>query len=377
MAYTDTYIDPLNGDDGTGDGTKGSPYKTTQFALDNTTRDATNGDRFNVQDTAADVFTAAMSFVTYGTPTLTAPLLIQGYTTDEDDGGIGTLDAGGIGATFIFATGVSKEHIHLLDLKIVNGLGVAVAMADDSLCFNVWIDDFNSTSIQMNGGSGIIQCSSSNSLQGFATVQGTGVQLMNYQNHGTRNMTFLADFSPSAAGHGIVFGSIQWQDNYAFAEGVEMGDGTVILNNTLFCEAGINPAIRNVALRQCNAIANNIIEGYSGVGGVGFDILITGSFWHEIGANAFFNNETDTDTAGDDWYDAGDNESLGASALTDPTSGNFIPTDQGNVKEGTLYPDRGLNGLIAVDKMWKGAIRPQDLPPNPYYHAGVNVNLRR
>lgn len=377
MAYTDTYIDPLNGDDGTGDGTKGSPYKTLQFALDNTTRDASNGDRMNVQDTAADTNTSQISFATYGTPTVAAPLIIQGYTTDEDDGGIGLLNHGANGNPFIHSLSPGRPFIHLLDLKIENSLGVAIALFNDSMLFNIWVDDVNSTACQINGSGTIVQSSFTDTIGPFQLVQGTGFQAFTYGPHGTRNMGPIANFSASNAGHGLLFASIQWQDNWAFAGGVETGDATVILNNTFFCEAGVNPTIRNLQARPLNGIVNNIMEGQSGSGGQAWDILLTASFWHEIGGQAYFNNETNDDTAGDDWYDSGDNEVLSASALTDPTSGNFIPKDEGNVKEGTLYADRGLNGLIAVDKMWKGAIRPQDLPPNPYYHAGVNVNLRR
>ena len=55
------------------DGTINLAWATTQHALDFTTQDAANGNRFNVKSGTDDVLAAELVFTTYGAPTAAAP----------------------------------------------------------------------------------------------------------------------------------------------------------------------------------------------------------------------------------------------------------------------------------------------------------------
>ena len=55
---TNYYVDPGSGSDVTGTGTVGSPWASVQHALDNITRDATNGDQINIKAGTADVLSS-------------------------------------------------------------------------------------------------------------------------------------------------------------------------------------------------------------------------------------------------------------------------------------------------------------------------------
>ncbi len=84
------FIDPQSGNDTTGDGSIGTPWKTLQKGIDN----AAGGDQINVKDSAADVLAAAIDWTSgwsAGT-SRDAPLIIRGYTSAENDGGIGEID---------------------------------------------------------------------------------------------------------------------------------------------------------------------------------------------------------------------------------------------------------------------------------------------
>ncbi len=94
MAQTQTYVDPsINANSGTG--TVGDPYGDLQYALDTMTRDSTDGDQINIKAGTAEVLTGSLDFTTYGTPSSTAALSFSGYTSSENDGGIGSIDGDG------------------------------------------------------------------------------------------------------------------------------------------------------------------------------------------------------------------------------------------------------------------------------------------
>ena len=85
---TNYYVDPGSGSDVTGTGTVGSPWASVQHALDNITRDATNGDQINIKAGTADVLSSPLTLATYGTTSATAPLSFRGYTSAAEDGGV-------------------------------------------------------------------------------------------------------------------------------------------------------------------------------------------------------------------------------------------------------------------------------------------------
>lgn len=90
MAVTNWYVDPDAGDDGTGDGTsEGSAWATLKHATENYTQTANNGDIINIKNSATMTMTAAVYGFSHSgpTPSMTAPLLVRGYSSTIGDGG--------------------------------------------------------------------------------------------------------------------------------------------------------------------------------------------------------------------------------------------------------------------------------------------------
>ena len=83
MATTpvDYFVRPTNGDNSNDGLSHANAWQTTQYALDNITRNTSSGDRINVCSEATDDITATLDSSTYGSSaSLAAPLIIQGYT---------------------------------------------------------------------------------------------------------------------------------------------------------------------------------------------------------------------------------------------------------------------------------------------------------
>jgi len=98
---------------------------------------------------------------------------------------------------------------------------------------------------------------------------------------------------------------------------------------------------------------NNLVEGFSGVGGDGIRLRS----WDAItyGNNAAYNNTTNYDITSDKVLDLGDNEALSATPYTNASSNDFTPVDTGNVLGGS-YPT-SLIGFAHTQSRDKGAIQ--------------------
>ena len=82
------YIDYSAGSDSTGNGSSGNPWQTIKHAIESgITRNAINGDRINLKSNSAHVVASTPDYSLYGTPSVAAPLIVQGYTTTANDGG--------------------------------------------------------------------------------------------------------------------------------------------------------------------------------------------------------------------------------------------------------------------------------------------------
>jgi hypothetical protein len=114
MAITQYYVDPsINANSGTG--TIGDPFGDLQYALDTVTRDSTNGDQFNIKSGTAEVLTATLSLTSYGTPAANAHLILSGYTSAANDGGIGIIDGAGS-----YPALSMPRHVDVKDLELRN-----------------------------------------------------------------------------------------------------------------------------------------------------------------------------------------------------------------------------------------------------------------
>ena len=340
-APSETYVDPsIAANSGTG--TIGDPYGDLQYALDTMTRDSTNGDRINIKSGTAEVLTGSLDFSTYGTPNRTSPLLLEGYDSTAGDGGIGGID-GNAGNFSIISS--NPSFMGLKRLKLFN-TGTAVVL---SINRHMRVDECEITESSTGGVLGandltqVIRCYIHN-------IAGYGVQLMNdvtycYFANGSTNKFTSAVVGTGTSVQAKVINCFFNLDNTSNAINVQFN--IYNQNNSILSNAGTGYGILSYRIPQ--HIVNNLIEGFSGTGGVGISVSESDTFAHD---NAIYDCATDISLAANcDVLPGQTNESLSASPFaktgslpTDFTSATFwsdlyayfAPVDTGNVYSG--YP---------------------------------------
>jgi len=346
-------IDPAAGDDGSGDGTIGNTYKTTQFALDNTTRDATNGDRFNVKAGSADVLSAALSLTTYGTPTLAAPVMFQGYTAASGDAGIGDIDGGG-NAVF---NGSTKNGVHFIDMHLHNcGANQIIRANEDCILENCECDTTTTTAFAVHLGiRGIMIGNHIHDFTGGGLVLSDGVIGWNYvvKSHATDIGDALR-----VSTTGLAIGNIvELTASGTKASGIMLSaNGGKTIGNSIWANAGDGFGIQSDGPAAGCSLMNNLVEGFSATGGVGIETGI--SFQTYLIHNAVFDCDTAYNIQNDEFGRDLDNETLSETPFTDQAGGDYTPVDTGNVKDGA-YRTGTYRGLSTTSHFRdKGAVEP-------------------
>lgn len=326
-APTDTHIDPASGNDGN-DGSLANPYKTIQFALDNTTRDATNGDRFNVKVGSADVLSSKLVLTTYGSPSGGVPCIFQGYTTAVGDGGIGAIDGNGAS---VFNTS-SKNGVCVINM-VMSNVGNNPVFRAGADCF-IADSEFHTctttgAALQLSTRSQVIDCY-------VHTFKGTGIICSN----GTVAYCFL-DKSETVDQNAVIKSSLQGTIHHNIvklsgsgnkATGINLaGSGVFAFNNSIWSNAGDGIGLVVAVVNRCTAY-NNLIEGFSASGGVGISTAATSVI--EVFNNAVNDCETAYSLSHDQYNLFGDNETLSTTPFANTTLNDFTPEDIGNVRAG-------------------------------------------
>lgn len=338
-APSEYYVDPSLGSD-TGDGTVGTPWgrasgSVIQYALDTgITRDATNGDRINVKAGTDDVLAANLVFTTYGTPTIAAPIIIQGYTSAAGDEGIGGIDGDGSFGIIDTAT----DYVRFVDLHIHNS-GASQLMSLDNGIFivNCELDGCShNTSITCDQHLYIANCY----FHDLKLVEGDSNTFMissYFKNDGTSDFGTAANLFD----RGWCINCIFSLDGASIA--IELTNNSHAIGNSILSSAGTGTGILiNDASQPGRSVVNNLIEGFSGAGGKGIDFDTSTSKYAIYTNNAFYNNTTDeANTVADMWAYENDNESLGSSPFAKSGADTFAnrfeyfkPLDVGNVLGG-------------------------------------------
>ncbi len=130
------YVDPNDNDD-LGAGTKADPWGDLEFALESITPGAA-GDQINIKSGGSDeALEFALDIITdYGTPGAQSPLVFRGYTTDENDGGIGVIQAP-TNLSIMSVSGV--DHLVFVDLNLKTS-GTANLITCDRQCSFINVD---------------------------------------------------------------------------------------------------------------------------------------------------------------------------------------------------------------------------------------------
>ncbi len=338
MALTEIYVDPSIAAD-SGAGTSGDPYGDLEYAIEQSSLGA-GGTRFNVKAGTDEVIATDLdaALATAGiTPTETAQLVIQGYTATAGDGGIGGISGGG--STEIITT--SRDYINLIDLHLHNtGSAIIVDLDNFSSVLNCQFDNTSGAGLSLNVRSYVGSCYFTN-IGGAGLTMGEGLAEFNYFENGATNQ-FSTALSMSA--QCVFFRNIFSLDGSS--NGIATHDDGIALNNSIYSDGGTGRGIFASNSTIASKIANNLVEGFSGSGGVGIDLDGSNSGVKYYGANSAYNCATDfnTPTIGP-FKDLGGNESLSESPFTNASTKDFSPKSVGMVKEGS-QPQTFGNGII-------------------------------
>jgi hypothetical protein len=329
------FVDPsINA--ASGAGTVGDPYGDLQHALDTVTRDATNGDRFNIKAGTSEILAATLGLGTYGTPTFSAGLMFSGYTSAEGDGGIGVIDGNATYAVWNFG---SVEGI-IFDGVNVGNCGSAAVITTDRFCA------IRNSKIYGTSGSGLVGSSliASNCwFDDIGTIGHSGVAIDCLFTNGASN-----SFTTGHSGSTLVRSCFKLTSTSAGS------NATYAINNS-FYTTGSGKALSKRSI-NVQEQSGNLIEGFAT--GIAFDNVGTEVCPGWVNNNAFYGCTTDIAAAefDDDWV----NESLGAGLFD--LSGSitsfadrlvyFNPVDQGNVYtaldggmvKGAVQPARSAGG---------------------------------
>lgn len=325
MAISQYYVNPaIAGNSGTG--IIGDPYGDLQYALNTLTRNSTDGDQINIKAGTDEVNAAALTLATYGAPTAEAPLILRGYTSAANDGGIGVINCGG----FSMWTVGTYDFIILAELEMHTfGDNNGVNLDDNCLIWRCTIHKGASTPtskvlLYVDATSAVVACNvyncgndgkhiriganssaSFNYLNALAATNATGLYAS-----GANAMVLNNIVNCGHTGQvGVLFDSSGWCHAI----------GNTIYNSTAGTAQGIYCG--NFDGRYGGIVINNVLVGFSGAGGKG--IQADDNLWL-VGYNAFYNNTTPISVADQKFIDLTAHDiTLVASPFSNAAGGDF------------------------------------------------------
>lgn len=309
------YVDPaINANSGTG--TIGDPFGDLQYAFNTITRSTTVGDQINVKAGTAETRTTSFTLATYGSPTC---LIIRGYTSAANDGGIGEITFNANNAN-LFAS--APANTQFIDMKVGNNVGGDFNLGSQGLFLGCELHTSSGAISSSVMFSKILEVGVTNQ---FTISASAGFVIGNFIKHSKACRAIQA----SGQGAIICENVISLNNTSSNAVGIyqqisaAMSPG-VIKNNTIYnaaagtgCGIDMDSRVTNQSL-----IINNIIEGFSGTGGTA--IKINASNTRNAGvirANRWFNCANGY--AGTDAHTATDNSALASSPFASPSTDDF------------------------------------------------------
>lgn len=334
MAKTQYYVDPsIAASSGTG--TTGDPYGDLQYALDTITRDATNGDQINVKAGTAEILSATLSWTSYGTPSSTASLLISGYTSAADDGGIGEIDANN------FKVSSGKNYVHWKHMK-VGGSGTEALITSAQQSYYYMCEFHGSSNSSAISSGTFLNCY-------FHSFTGTS-RIITGQNGRCVGCYFDGGTTPYSLG--VVYIATANYDfignvvklNNTTATGIRTQAACSVIGNSFYNAAAGTAS--GIYLTATALVVNNIIEGWSGAGGeaIRADSSPVGGLGYLY--NGYYNNTNNGVITG--VYTTGmevGNFTSAASMFTDPSTNDFSVTTE--AKEKAMGQTMGPSGSTA------------------------------
>jgi len=338
VAITHYYCRATNGADVAGQGTTHmTAYKTPQFALDDIGathgRNTVDGDQINICDTAvegANVLAAPLTLATYGTPIEAAPLILRGYTAVANDGGMAEIDCGGAimwASAYGYVGSIDIEaHTFGDNNGIVLGSNCtfyqvrahkgASSPSGKTLITAGLMAMFAGCHVYDAGGGAAIGIKSASSYSRFVgnyvdLGASAGAGSVGISGGGGGVYGQSAEFNIVRCSHSGQAGILVTYNSTV--------NGNVVVNTAAGTTYGISAYGRNPS-----TVLNNIVVGFSGVGGVG---ITTPFFMETVGYNAFYNCTTNHNIAKILIDETAHDVALAADPFVDAAGGNFALTD--------------------------------------------------
>jgi len=302
------------------------PWRTIQGALDLIVSDEVDGDQVNVKNSSAQVLVASLTLATLGVPIAAAPLIIRGYTAAANDRGVAEIDCNGV----TMWTVTTYDYIVLADLEIHSpGDTDCIRMDTNCILYHCEVHKgasapVNRALIYVNTGSIVADCylhDPGSGTSGGITLAGSGsIGVGNYINLGavTTGPGIYNSVTNAILVNNIIVCGVTSQ------RGIQGTGYSVVIGNTIYnSTAGTNQGIL-LPSSISSICLNNIIEGWSGVGGEG----ISGTNAGVLGYNAFYNNTTQYTLSDQVFVDlrAATDIALAVSPFVDKANGNFSLT---------------------------------------------------
>jgi hypothetical protein len=345
MAYKEIYVNPALASN-TGTGTVGDPYGDLDYAIVQQTQ-GTVGTRLNIKRGVDEIVTRELGAAFADTSVRAAwaysvnnPIVFQGYDTVAGDLA-GTGNRAGIsagGASVMILNGASANNVAFIDLHLHNtGTSTAVVrVATGGIFIRCEVDNNTGRGIYTTSNSLIMGCYV-HDISGAAIDTAGSVRGCIITNTGTKDCTTAVNLLAGASATQNIISIDGASDGIACTDRYN-----TIRNNSIYSNGGTGQAIFCTDVDGFTTdISNNLIEGFSGSGGVGILFAGTKPQLAVGGRNLIYNCATAVTLPGDyiatqDTYGlAALHEVLLASPFADAAGFDFSPVDTGNVKEGS------------------------------------------
>lgn len=333
MALVQHYVDPSL-DANIGNGTIGSPWGDLAYAIQQVALSkGTYGDQLNVLSSATEVLTATLPIATYA-PAQGVPLVIRGCDAVANDGGIGVVNCNGFPLS-----AASDGYSGYIDLELYGGGPTTTYIQGfvQCLAYNIYVHGSGNIGINLNTYSDIRNCRIE-LTNGYGIAGGSAMRIVdNYIVVPSGRYGITSGIGSSYARNIVVCDpGASWGMYFnSSANRVE--------NNSVYCTgAGTGKGIFCDDSRTADSAIGNLVEGFSGAGGVGIEIEFAPGNWQKnvMARNAVYNCTTAYLGEGDVRY-AADNEITSVSPFAKSgalTYANrfayFAPIDTGNVYGG-------------------------------------------
>lgn len=298
---TDWYVDPLSGDNATGDGTSdGTAWQTIQYAFDNLTQTVNGGDVVNVKDSATITLTADLDWSSL-TANLAYPVCVRGYTSTAGDGGYAVIDQDGFGFCSSLRHYIQLQNLHIQNTGAAKDFGVYIgirSVVKECKFSNYSTGGTENHRVLRIGNSASLVTISNNE---FTDCDGSCIQGQptscsitgnHFYNSGTREID------------NCIFTSAGTKTNYSNnifnldsgSNGIKTSstgtNGLWIVNNTFFT-SGTGDGIICSHNNYGSVVENNIFEGWDKAVDFGNGLSRPGA---SIAHNHFYDNTTDIDS---------------------------------------------------------------------------------